>query len=381
MSLLPWITLALCMPACRPAESNEAREVESVRGSAIVDSKPASAPKAGVRTVRLQPTVVVDRTGFDKPLAAATLFVPQGWTTEGGVIWGAELACTNGYAFQWTARSPNGRSQISILPQEKWEWNNYGAGATTPGCALAQISDVKRYLETLLARVQPGARVQSCVPRDDLRRQFAQYESATPSAMGEMRTWVEAAELRFHAQDEREGTLAAVVVFSLMRSNTGMGGTMDALTGSTFPAYATLAPKGEHDPALTEAIRRSIQVDPSWEKRISGHNQAIARVALEEGKKRAAMIAQSNEEIAKIRASAWESYSVSADRRARDFADALRGVTTYRDAEAPGGTAVLSSSFDHAWRLADGSYMLSNDAGFDPWRDLKLEGKKLEVGR
>jgi hypothetical protein len=50
------------------------------------------------------------------------------------------------------------------------------------------------------------------------------------------------------------------------------------------------------------------------------------------------MIAQSNEEIARIRSEAWNAYQVSADRRARDFSEALRGVQTYRDADSAGGT-------------------------------------------
>ena len=29
--------------------------------------------------------------------------------------------------------------------------------------------------------------------------------------------------------------------------------------------------------------------------------------------------------------------------------------------------------------LTDGTYVLSNDAGFEPWRDLGVEGKRLEA--
>lgn len=244
---------------------------------------------------------------------------------------------------------------------------------------------MKQYLQALVARVQPGARVTGVVAREDLRKQFTQLESRTPMPMGESRVWVEAAEIRFtHGKGdaERVGTIAAVAVFSLLRNDPGLGtGTFDALTGSTYPAYATSAPAKLHDPALCEAIRASVRVDPDWERRIARHDQAIGRVALEEGRKRAEMIARSNDEIARIRNAAWESSQISADRRARDFADALRGVQSYRDESAPGGSVALTNTYSHAWRLNDGSYVLSNDSGFDPWRDLKVEGKKLEVGR
>ena len=65
----------------------------------------APPPKAAPRTVRMEPAVVIDATGFEKPMAAATLFVPHGWRTEVGVQWGQEFLCTNGYAFRWSATS------------------------------------------------------------------------------------------------------------------------------------------------------------------------------------------------------------------------------------------------------------------------------------
>ncbi len=349
-------------------------------------SAPVSTPtKSAPRSIRMEPAVVVDATGFERPMAAATLFVPHGWKTEGGVYWGSEWTCTNGYACRWNASSPDGAERVAILPAERWEWNNYGSGPSTPGCSIAPWKNVRQYLEALVARLQPGARVTGFVAREDLRRPLLQVESRTPMPMGESRTWVEAGEVRATYREngvERVGSIAAVAVFSLMRNDPGLGtGTLDALNGSTYPAYATSAPTNRHDAALYEAIRASIQTDPQWSQRISGHDLAIGRVALEEGRKRAAAIARSNEEISRIRSEAWEAYSVSADRRARDFADALVGVQTYRDVDAPGGTATLSNSYDHAWRLNDGTYVLSNDSSFDPWRDLKLEGKKLEVGR
>jgi len=39
----------------------------------------------------------------------------------------------------------------------------------------------------------------------------------------------------------------------------------------------------------------------------------------------------------------------------------------------------LSGYYDHAWRLNDGTYVLSNDAGFDPWKDLGVQGQRLEA--
>jgi hypothetical protein len=201
---------------------------------------------------------------------------------------------------------------------------------------------------------------------------------------GDLRTWVEAGELLVafteHGRDMR-GTIAAVAIFSLTRANYGTGSTMEGLTAYTFPGYAVAVPNGQLDIGYFEAIRRSIKTNPQWEQRIGNHNAAIGRVAIEESRKRANIIARTNDEIARIRQETWNAQQESSDRRAREFGEAIRGVETYNDTDAPGGTVELSHLYDHAWRLNDGSYVLTNDVNFDPWRDLQVEGRRLEPTR
>jgi hypothetical protein len=76
-----------------------------------------------------------------------------------------------------------------------------------------------------------------------------------------------------------------------------------------------------------------------------------------------------------------ESRASSDERRQREFGEVIKGVETYDDAQAPAGQVELSNLYDHAWRLNDGSYVLSNDPGFEPFRDLGLEGKRLDQSR
>lgn len=350
---------------------------------ALLGAQEAKPAKLGLPSgaVRLEPAVIVDETGFEQPMAAATLFLPHGWKTQGGVQWGQQYMGTNGYVFHWAATSPDGHTTLAVLPQERWEWNNYGAPASTPGVALAACNNVRQYLEDLVHRLEPGARVLGYRPREDLHRQFAQLESVTPMPLGEIRNWVEAGEVSVaYTQEKLEmrGIVAAVAVFSLTRTNAGTG-IMEALSGSTFPAYAASAPKDAFNVGFFEAIRRSIKLDPRWEARINRHNTAIAQVAIRESRKRSEAIRRSNEEIAKIRQDAWNSYQESSDRRFREFGEVLRGVETYDDADAPTGEVQLSNLYGNAWRLNDGSYVLTDDVNFEPFRDLGLEGKRLEI--
>jgi hypothetical protein len=335
--------------------------------------------------IHVDRAMIIDATGFEAPLAATTLFLPRGWQAQGGVFWGQEFLCTNGYNFNWTATAPDGLTSVSVLPQERWEANNYGAPPSTPGCRNAPYTNVRQYLESVVQRWRSGARVLDYRVREDLQREYAQLNSVTPMPLGEARTWVEAGEILFAYGDrgsDMRGAIAAVAIFSLTRTNAGGGlPVMDALTGFALPAYGVTAPNGQLNLAFFEAIRVSMKQNPQWDARIQSHNGAIARVALEESRKRAAAIAQSNAEIARIREEAWSAYQESADRRAREFGELLRGVETYDDANAPGGQVQLSGLYDNAWRLDDGSYVLTNDANFEPYRDLGLAGKQLEAAQ
>jgi hypothetical protein len=375
--------------ACSEPQGSSVTSTAATAGNAaaetltmVANAQPATAGRGLPKNaIHVEPAVILDAVGFERPMAAATLFLPYGWRAQGGVFWGQEAMCTNGYVFNWRATSPDGAFTIAVLPQERWEMNNYGAPVSTPGCRSAPYTNVRQYLEGLVQRLRPGAQLLNYRSREDLQREFAQLNSYVPTAVGEMRTWVEAGQALFAFMDQgrdMRGTIAAIAVFNLIRSNVGTG-QMDALTGSTFPAYAASAPNGWLNEAFFEGIRRSIRLNPQWEQRINGHNAAIGRVALEESRKRSEIITRSNAEIAQIRQEAWNAYQQSSDRRFQEFGEAIRGVQTYSDANTATGQVELSNLYNHAWRLNDGSYVMTNDASFDPWRDLRVAGQRLEL--
>jgi hypothetical protein len=335
--------------------------------------------------VHVERAVIVDAAGFEAPLAASTLFLPAGWRPQGGVFWGQEFMCTNGYNFDWSATSPDGRMSIAVLPQFRWESNSYGAAPSTPGCQSAPFTNVRQYLESAVQRWKPGARVLDFRPREDLTRDFARLSSVTPMPMGEARTWVEGGEVLFAFNDgaDMRGSVSAVAIFSLSRTNSaGLGlPQMEALTGYALPSFGVSAPNGRLSLDFFEAIRRTLKENPAWASRIANHNNAIGRVALRESQRRSQMIQESNAEIARIREEAWTASQESADRRAREFGELIRGVETYDDGNAPGGTVELSGLHNNAWRLDDGSYVVTNDASFEPFRDLGVAGRQLEQTR
>jgi hypothetical protein len=366
-------------------ESATPQQMAQYQGAPQQQPRPQNARGLPANAIHVEPAVIVDATGFEQPMGAATLFVPAGWRAQGGVLWGQEFLCTNGYVFNWSATAPDGVTSIAILPQERWETSSYGGAPSTPGCQNAPYTNVRQYLEGLVQRLRPGARVIDFRPRQDLQNEFSNLNSQTPTAMGEMRAWVEAGEVLIAYNEQgrdMRATVATIVVFNLMHTNPVAGmAAMDALTGATFGAFAATAPNGQLNFAVAEAIRRSLKTNPQWQARIANHNAAIGRVALEESRKRAQIINETNAEISRIRQEAWNSYQESADRRAREFGELIKGVETYSDADAPTGQVELSHLYDNAWRLNDGSYVLTNDTSFEPYRDIGLEGRRLDPVR
>lgn len=331
--------------------------------------------------IHLERAVVVDYSGFEQPMGAVTLFLPSGWRAQGGVVWGNQFMCTNGYNIDWSATSPDGAT-VAILPQDRWEANNIGSGPSSPGCRLANYQNVRDYLQDLAQRWRPGARVLDFRQRPDIAKDFAALNRTTPMPMGEIREWVEAGEVLFAYQEngrDMRGAISAAVLFNLMRTQDGMGGVMDALSAYAMPAWGATAPNGRLNFGFVEAIRKSIKTNPQWERRIGDHNNKIARTAIEEAGKRARITAQTNEEIARIRKETWDSYQESSDRRMREFSEAMRDVETYDDPMSATGQVELSSFYEHAWRLNDGSYVLTNDSSFNPYAATGQDGVRLEA--
>jgi hypothetical protein len=349
-------------------------------GAALPAASPAQAPPRNV--LRAQMVPIMDTNGFERPLPALFVLIPAGWRAQGGVQWGQNFLCTNGYNFNWSAQSPDGTQSVAILPQQRWETNNYGGGVSNPGCRSLNITSVGDYLQAVVSSQGPDARILGFHPRPDLVRKWAYLNTRTPTAMGEMRTWVEAGEVQFTYSDRgrpMSGIAVATAQFALTRTNgLSPGQTMDALTGYAFPGFVAIAPPGQLNARFAEALRESFVGNPAWQKLIANHNLRIAQGAAAEVEKRGKIIAEYNNYVDLIRREMADNRAQSEERRERDFGGVIRGTDTYNDENAPGGQVELSSLYNHAWRLNDGSYVLSDDASFDPWKDLHVEGRRLE---
>lgn len=329
--------------------------------------------------IRVQRVEIIDRNGFEKPLVASTVLVPAGWQTQGGIVWQANNNCGFGYNIDFRAMSPDQRFGLHFFPMEQWQWSSMGTSSPL-GCPTLQITSVQQYIQNLVQRTRPGARIVDYRARPDIADTYKQLNQITPMPLGEMRNWVEAGEAliayQLNGADMRE-TLASAVMFSLTRINpmSGIPGA-EYLSAATFPGFAMIAPNGSLDFKVAEMIRKSAKPGAEWTRRINQHHAKMNAINLKGARDRAKITAKTNEEIRQMHSDSWRVYNESSDYLAREQSEMIRGVETYDD-PYHGGTVELDSSYEHAWQLDDSTYILTDDASFNPYAATGQNGRQL----
>lgn len=331
--------------------------------------------------LRLKKAEIIDAQGFERPMTAMTLLVPPGWRTQGGVFWNPAAACqADATRVEWNATAPGGFQAMEIIPGASWQWNNAGLGAgQTMGCPFRAVSSVREFLEHLVSQRRPGAVVLDYRARPDLTADLKAYDQTTPMPMGDMRSWTEAGEVLigygYQGRSIRE-SIQVIVFLSLTRmSDTISGATSEFLTGVSLPAFAMRAPDGELDFTLMNTVQRSMKLDPAWSQRINAHNRKLAGIQARGVADRAAVTSKYNAEISQIMREGEEYRQRVMDRSHEKWSRVIREVDVYDDPLE--GRIELPSTYDRAFRLDDGTYWMTDDQNFDPYRNLGLNGTEL----
>jgi hypothetical protein len=76
----------------------------------------------------------------------------------------------------------------------------------------------------------------------------------------------------------------------------------------------------------------------------------------------------------------WRRQNDSSDRTQRETSEWIRDVETY-DADVPTGQIELPSGYDRAFQLNADTFVVTNDAFYEPFRDSGIDGRELNVTR
>jgi len=331
------------------------------------------------RVYRFERAAVVDAMGQREPVPAGTMFVPYGWRTSGGIEWGTQHACTDYFAINWSATAPDGRSKLAWLPAFRWEQNSTGNPQPLKiGCTMQPFTDAKGFLTVVARRLWPGARVLDYRPRRDLAAVKSPTTRPTPGG-GQTTVASDAGELLF-AFEERgvpmRGLLVTSVDFERTQLPTPGVGVLQFLNAQAGATFAVTVPDGQLDFAFYEALRASFRGDPAWIKVISDHINKVISIDINGASERQRIWQNTAAQVNQIITQGWQGRQQSGDRSALEFSQTIRGVQTYIE---PGGKRIeLPGGQASAWKLDDGSYLLSTQSAFDPRRDLGLNAQKLE---
>jgi hypothetical protein len=159
MRALLLVAAAVCSAACGGQLLAQANPTGPSAGS-IAGSR---ALPAGV--TMLQRASIPDP-GVIAQTTAMTALIPAGWSSRGGVV-ASQDVCSEPYAVDWLAVSPDGLSSVSIFPTEIWQWSNTGLEST---CKQAASASARDYLVARLQRIVPGVRFLDYRPRPDLTK-------------------------------------------------------------------------------------------------------------------------------------------------------------------------------------------------------------------
>lgn len=339
-------------------------------------------------SLRVQRVEIMDRQGFERPLVAYTMFVPSGWRGEGGVEYPQPDGCGLISRLRWKATAPDGIGTIEIVPEEKWSSGNFPMPQNS--CLQSSVGAARPYLEWWVQRNRRGARIMDYRPRPDMLKAFEGL-SRNDTRLG-LRSWVDGGEILIAYQENgkpvREA-ISTVVFFTHTRMPTlGNGQAIEMLQGASTPGFAMRMPEGVLNFKMIEALRQSIRSAPEWSALVRkatdertratmDANRRMSEDNMREIRKRGEIAAQTRSEIADIQMGTWQSRNESMDRTQRETIESIRGVETYNDPHY-GGTVQLSSQYQHAWQLRDGSYVLTDDVNFDPNRAFGVQGTLLK---
>ncbi len=359
--------------------------------SAGVAAQPAAGPSRE-GALRVERVEFVDRQGFEKPLVAATILIPAGWRSQAGVEWNIRQTCGAAQGLRLAASAPDDSERIELLPGEAWAASNQGR--PVGDCAPARFRDAREYLAAWAQRHRPGAAWLEYQPRLDKSQAPVQSQSAGSG----IRQWSDAGQALIaysRGGVETHETLVAVVWFTESQfAGLQPGQALHMLHGQSRGVLAWRAAKGRLDMRQFNAVWDSYRLNPEWRSRITaGNNQMAsdnaqtqarvsqihaetARQTLAEVAKRGANRARTQAELADIQAGIHRDRDASTDRMQNERVKAIREVQTYVEPRS-GKVIELPSHYAHAWRLKDGSYLLTDNPNFKPLRDLGLDGDAL----
>ena len=319
-------------------------------------------------------------------MASASLLIPTDWQFQGATNWNIKDSC-NTIQTSVKATGPDGKA-FEIFPAYAWTWADdptflrqgfaQKAQFGTHACDVQPPVSAADYAKQIMGKVRPGARIAAIEPAPQLMERLQQQARQTEQSAAQYRLQqrvhpdVVKARIKYsvNGQAVEEWVVVAVIVTATTAPSYSAR-SMKMVPSTSYNCSATMmaerAPQGQLDASAKffDLVASTYHVSPAWQNRVAGNALAVQQIELKGVRDRAAIVSKNAEDIRNIQREGYENQQRVQDQSAKEFSQVIRGVESYRN-PGTGETVELDSNYGHAWVNGTGTYLLSDQAGFNP---------------
>jgi len=387
-NIFPLLLLILVVSACSGIpELKELREQRGTGSSRAAD---------GGDYVVLKRARIIDEMGFDKPVEAGSILLPEGWKMTGGIRWKGVNECRAEIVQQeLTITSPDGEIEFHFYPTRSFVYSDDAqmrqlleVGARSGGCKMDQPFDASQYIQRF-AQEELSASVGN-VKKDEAREKlFREMNEKFSSGnyggtkIDTQTTFVDG-ELQFN--DGKAGVAyVGVTVMTNENQNYFSGGTTRTMSTNVFYATAVKFPPARKKEAMdiVALINTSSRTNPIWTQAKTDFLTKLGNIEHAGRMERIRLVGEQSKAYARSRDQAmdeqmrsWEKQQASSDASHQRFVKTIREVDTWKDSS--GDSVDLNSGYKYGWSKPDGSYILTDDPDFDPAIKFSQSWEKMK---
>lgn len=323
-----------------------------------------------------------DKQGFSVPIEVSSFVLPASWKVTGNVQWNIYSKCIpEKIQASVNAKSPDGEYELMLYPVTQFDWSTdpvqldaMQRGFYAIVCNLAQPLDAAGYIANALAP-NINARVKSAKVIPELQQlmdagAMQQTQLARQAGNDAYSHRGSAAEGLLQFADGKEGIAFCSVMQTIVTIPGAQGG-----MASNIQCYVSMRVVLKYKSG-NEAMARKImstffsstKLNPTWFNAITNFYIAIGKNAQDQNWRHIQEVHAVQEQQGNNIIRNWEVKNAEStagfSKNTDGFGQYLRGVDTWQDDN--GNKVELSSGYSNAWTGKDGSYILSNNPGFDP---------------
>jgi hypothetical protein len=395
---------AIPAPAAPPApaepDNNPPPAPPSKAGSTTSRASSSGSASSGPRYYVMKKVQIIDQ-GLGKGKPAYDLMIPKDWQFKSAVNFGgSDSGCFDDlFAVFGDAKSPDEQTEMTILPQQTWQYmddpngqrqmqaqNQSDAKVGLKPCPVRAPVRAETFLrQDMMKKFPAGSVTVVSVEPFPALAEMTRHQLGLPPAAGASDngdTRVEAARMRVtfdHQGQPSEGWVTAAIVVHLMPGG-GRGAAYDwhAVNVMTFGT-----PKGKLDAndKLFKLILSTIHPELDWQKMSNGYISQLYQFKAKQVAIQQQAITEFRQHAANV-INGVTARMVAGGNQSQFGQDQLiREVQTFRD-PSTGATYELSNHYDHAW-LDHGKneYVMSDDPNFNPNGNLDGSWNQLQLVR